>query len=304
MSDSVQHLDLISASQSAKETTANSLIDALSPSSLFGRRATTTTGLTWGYYGGVLNVAGTPTQIANGTVALTGSATNYVESTTAGVVSVNTSAFTAGRLQLYTVICGASSVTSYTDHRHSGTGAGIVGGSGTVTSVAMSVPAELSVSGSPVTTAGTLAVTKATQTANTVWAGPTSGGVAQPVFRALVAADIPAQPFDATVFYPGIPTNSAKVLRVPVARAVTFADDFAGSYGTASAAATASAAFDILKNGSSVGTMTFALGATTATFVTAAGTVVLAAGDTIAITAPASADATLADIGIVLAGTR
>ncbi len=66
---------------------------------------------------------------------------------------------------------------------------------GTVTSVAQTVPAELSVSGSPITGAGTLAITKATQTANKVWASATSGGVAQPTFRALVAADIPSLPY-------------------------------------------------------------------------------------------------------------
>lgn len=66
------------------------------------------------------------------------------------------------------------------------------GGSATVTSVALTVPAEFSLSGSPITTSGTLAITKANESANTVWAGPTSGGAAAPAFRALVAADIPA----------------------------------------------------------------------------------------------------------------
>lgn len=66
------------------------------------------------------------------------------------------------------------------------------GGAGTVTSVGMTVPSILSVSGSPVTTAGTLAVTLATETANTVLAGPTSGGAATPTFRSLVAADMTA----------------------------------------------------------------------------------------------------------------
>jgi hypothetical protein len=65
------------------------------------------------------------------------------------------------------------------------------GGSGTVTSVALTVPVEFSVSGSPVTTSGTLAVTKATQSANTVYAGPTSGGAAAPAFRAVDPADLP-----------------------------------------------------------------------------------------------------------------
>ena len=63
-------------------------------------------------------------------------------------------------------------------------------GVGTVTSVAMTVPSVLSVSGSPVTTTGTLAVTLATQTANTIFAGPTTGSAAAPTFRAMVAADM------------------------------------------------------------------------------------------------------------------
>lgn len=66
----------------------------------------------------------------------------------------------------------------------------IGGGSGTVTSVAMTVPAEFSVTGSPITTSGTLAIAKANENANTVWAGPSSGAAAQPTFRALVAADL------------------------------------------------------------------------------------------------------------------
>lgn len=65
------------------------------------------------------------------------------------------------------------------------------GGSGTVTSVALTAPASiLSVSGSPVTTAGTLALSLTNQTANTVWAGPTTGAAAAPTFRALIANDL------------------------------------------------------------------------------------------------------------------
>jgi hypothetical protein len=65
------------------------------------------------------------------------------------------------------------------------------GGAGTVTSVALTMPAEFSVAGSPITSSGTLAVTKANQSANQVFAGPTSGSPAVPSFRALVASDIP-----------------------------------------------------------------------------------------------------------------
>lgn len=65
------------------------------------------------------------------------------------------------------------------------------GGTGTVTSVAITAPAILSVSGSPVTTSGTLALSLATQTANTVFSGPTTGAAATPAFRALVSDDVP-----------------------------------------------------------------------------------------------------------------
>lgn len=41
------------------------------------------------------------------------------------------------------------------------------------------------------TTTGTLTATLATQTANLVWAGPTTGAAAAPTFRALVTADFP-----------------------------------------------------------------------------------------------------------------
>ncbi len=66
------------------------------------------------------------------------------------------------------------------------------GGSGTVTSVGMTVPsALLAVTGSPVTTAGTLAVSLPVRVANTIFCGPSTGADASPTFRALVAADIP-----------------------------------------------------------------------------------------------------------------
>jgi hypothetical protein len=65
-------------------------------------------------------------------------------------------------------------------------------GAGTVTSVGLALPNIFSVSGTPVISSGTLTATLATQTANTVFSGPTTGSAATPTFRALVAADIPA----------------------------------------------------------------------------------------------------------------
>ena len=85
--------------------------------------------------------------------------------------------------------------TSYLD----GTGNWTVpagSGTGTVTSVALALPASVfSISGSPVTASGTLTGSFVNQAANTLFAGPSSGGAAAPAFRALVIADLPAIPF-------------------------------------------------------------------------------------------------------------
>lgn len=87
-----------------------------------------------------------------------------------------------------------------------------------VTSVGLSLPAELSVSGSPVTTTGTLSATWANQTGNTVFASPANGSSGTPGFRSLVAADIPN--LDAGKITTGI---------LPVARGGTGAGSFTGN---------------------------------------------------------------------------
>lgn len=72
-------------------------------------------------------------------------------------------------------------------------------GLGTVTSVDLTMPSIFAVTGNPVTTAGTLQVALNTQTANTVFAGPTGGGAANPTFRSLTSSDIPSS-LGATTF--------------------------------------------------------------------------------------------------------
>jgi hypothetical protein len=64
-------------------------------------------------------------------------------------------------------------------------------GSGSVTSVGLALPSFITVSGSPVTGAGTLTGTLATQVTKTFLAGPTSGADAAPTFRTIAAADVP-----------------------------------------------------------------------------------------------------------------
>lgn len=60
-----------------------------------------------------------------------------------------------------------------------------------VTSVALSLPGIFSVSGSPVTTTGTLTASFTSQTANTIFAAP-DGTAGTPAFRALTSTDIPS----------------------------------------------------------------------------------------------------------------
>lgn len=116
MSDSTSKLTRLTTAQAGKEITVNELFDAASHALDFGRRQSSS-GLSFDYFGGRFLVDGVSTDIANGTIALTASTTNYVESNRAGVVSKNTSAFTPGSIALYKVVTGTAIVTSYEDHR-------------------------------------------------------------------------------------------------------------------------------------------------------------------------------------------
>jgi len=97
---------------------------------------------------------------------------------------------------------------------------GAGGGSGTVTSVGLSMPSEFAVSGSPVTASGTLAAAKADQPANAVWAGPAGGAAGPPGFRGLAAGDLPV--FAAVKEAVSTPAISAGALALDLAAANVF----------------------------------------------------------------------------------
>jgi len=66
---------------------------------------------------------------------------------------------------------------------------------GTITGIGLTVPSFLTYIGSPMrltSGSGDLGIGLATQSMNTVFAGPLSGSVSTPTFRSLVSADIPA----------------------------------------------------------------------------------------------------------------
>lgn len=136
MANSTSNIDAISVSQASKEVTANAFFDAASQAATYGRRASTSSGLTWGYYGGnVVKADGSTAQIANGTLTLTASATSYIVAAKAtGAVSAATTTTNWDNAtdywRLYSVVCGASTVTSWSDVRAIGqyTGGGSGGG--------------------------------------------------------------------------------------------------------------------------------------------------------------------------------
>jgi hypothetical protein len=138
MADSTSALDQLTAFTANNELRANETFDALSPAALYARRASTSTGLTWGFYGGRID----GTSIAAGTVTVS-NATNYVvalKSTGAVSTSTTTTNWNNPALyrRLYQVVASGSQVTSYQDHRFGARG---VFGADATGRVAIWVPA-------------------------------------------------------------------------------------------------------------------------------------------------------------------
>lgn len=115
--------------------------------------------------------------------------------------------------------------------------------------------------------------------------------------------DLAAQLFIVNAFVGGVPGNNAVLLAVLPTTACSFVANFTGSRAKAGVAATAQTVLSIKKNGTAVGTITFAASGTTGTFA-AASPVSLTTADELTVECPASMDITLADIRFALHGTR
>jgi hypothetical protein len=111
-----------------------------------------------------------------------------------------------------------------------------------------------------------------------------------------------AQPATISGNYSGAPAADQQIFRYVFAGTVVFPAGLSGSAGNAGNAATASATFKIEQNGTQLGTMAFAAGATAASFTMGAATT-FHAGDVLTIVAPNPADATLANLAWSLVGT-
>jgi hypothetical protein len=131
----------------------------------------------WGKIGLTTHVSGV-LPIANGGTNGTATPTAYGVSYGTGSAYAFTAAGTTG--QILTATTGGAPTWA------------APATSGTVTSVGLALPAQFTVTNSPVTSSGTLTGSWNTQTANFVLAGPTTGAAAVPTFRALVSGDIPS----------------------------------------------------------------------------------------------------------------
>jgi hypothetical protein len=106
--------------------------------------------------------------------------------TTSGALTVTANAQSANM-----VLAGPTNGAASTPSYRSLVTADLPLGTGTVTNVSIAMPTEFVVSGSPVTTNGTVVVTKATQSSRNVYAGPVFGSVdAEPSFRRLQPSDV------------------------------------------------------------------------------------------------------------------
>lgn len=119
---------------------------------------------------------------------------------------------------------------------------------------------------------------------------------------ATVIGSLSGAPVDMAVYVPGVMSNAQTLLRLKAVRAFSLPLNLAGSYVNSSVAATASTVITFKKNGASIGTATFAISGTVATFSVTATSFV--AGDLFSIHGPATADATVADVAFGIKGSR
>ena len=120
MADSTTHLDVISGTTKQREVTFNELMDALSPATVGGRRASVCEGLIWRQYGGRYHDAGAP--FYAGQIQLDDDTTNYIVAALDNGVVTHATDDTNwddadNYARLYLVITADGAVTSYEDHR-------------------------------------------------------------------------------------------------------------------------------------------------------------------------------------------
>lgn len=111
------------------------------------------------------------------------------------------------------------------------------------------------------------------------------------------------KPYLPTCTVPGKIRAALTILNIPVTHHVFFEIDFAGSRAVVGVAPTADQEFSIQKNGVEIGTITFSAGQTVGVF-DAASSNIFSTADVLTVITPDPQDATMADLGFSLAGSR
>lgn len=109
---------ITSPPQAQAEVVVNEALETLDHLAVYGKKHSTSTGLTWGYYGGRWG----GTSISDGTLTLTNAATNYIVcDRSTGALSVSTATTnwdnTAEYARVYKLTTAGSVVTATEDHR-------------------------------------------------------------------------------------------------------------------------------------------------------------------------------------------
>lgn len=113
MSDSSTPFGTVSTGSGNQTAKANALFDALCSVAIYGLRYSATSGLNLGYHGGKIAINGVITVISDSTLALTASATNYVEvNPSTGAISKNTTAYTPGFWRIGRAVTNTTGITT------------------------------------------------------------------------------------------------------------------------------------------------------------------------------------------------
>jgi hypothetical protein len=163
------------------------------------------TGISVTNAGGSITIATTSgshvTSFSAGTTGLTPNTATTGDVTLAGTLAVANGGTGLTALGTANQVFGVNAGATAAEYKTlaAGTGMSVVHGANVVTfnntgvtSVGLTAPSIFTVSGSPVTTTGTLDFALNTQAAHAVFVGPTTG-TAVPTFRALAYADLPIQ---------------------------------------------------------------------------------------------------------------
>jgi hypothetical protein len=100
-----------------------------------------------------------------------------------------------------------------------------------------------------------------------------------------------------------IPIENEEIIRHPAAITFNLPISLTNSQFKAGTAATAETIFTLKKNGAAIGTITFAIGGTSGSIAFTAATA-FAVGDILTCVAPAVRDASIANLGFTIKGTR